>query len=71
MEVLKMTFRDGIFLELESVLAIQLDDDEKKHIEDQYAKLKSVLCQPETVSIIDELEHYITQKKGKSAGIVE
>jgi hypothetical protein len=63
MEVLKMTFIDGHFLELEKVLAMMLDTPEKERSVGLYEKLKDILSQPETVKIIGRLENYVARNK--------
>jgi hypothetical protein len=70
MEVLKMTLIGGRIAEMEKLLVIMSDTPEKEHISGRYNELLQTLSQPETASIIDELEHFIAQNR-HLLGIVE
>lgn len=55
-----MTLINGRITEMDRLLAIILGQ-EKEHFEEQYNNLLNVFSEPETASIIDELENFINQ----------
>jgi hypothetical protein len=62
MEVLGMTLRDGRIVEMDRLLAIILGQ-EKDHFSGLYEQLLRIFSQPETASIIDELEYFIDENR--------